>query len=103
MIGVKNKPALSTPKWYTKGMSLFLRQDQERSQLQRRIATELQAKARQQATDAEQPDGVEDSAFVADTHRSSRRLGLWLTLAAIVIGGVIWTVVVASTSSGGGL
>lgn len=70
-------------------MGLFIRQDDNRSELQRRVAAELSEKARKRAEleNMPQPDGVEDSAYIKDTQKTSPHawLWIWLILVAIVI------------------
>jgi len=43
-------------------MALYVKQSDTRSQLQEKLAAELQEKARAKAKEAELPDGVDDSA-----------------------------------------
>ena len=66
-------------------MALFLRQDDDRSELQQRLSAELQEKARKKAEIENQPrpDGVEDSNYMKDFAGPSRYLWVWVTLAVI--------------------
>lgn len=68
--------------WYNKGMGLFIRQDDNRSELQRRVAAELSEKARKRAEleNQPQPDGVNDSAYVKDTQGTSKYAWIWIIL-----------------------
>ena len=59
-------------------MALFIRQDENRSELQTRIAAELQEKARKKAKEAELPDGVKDSAYIKGTTQTSRSAWIWI-------------------------
>jgi hypothetical protein len=68
--------------WYNEGMGLFIRQDDNRSELQRRVAAELNEKARKRAEleNKPQPDGVKDSAYVQDTQVTSKYAWIWIIL-----------------------
>lgn len=71
-----------------KGMALFVRQDENRSELQQRLAEELREKARKRAEDkGERPDGVEDSNYLKDTKTTTSLAWVWaiIALAAIAI------------------
>ena len=74
-------------------MALFVRQDDNRSELQERLATELQDRAKKKAEEAELPDGVKDSQFVKNTQESSGLLWLWIVLGALLLIGAIYLVV----------
>ena len=68
-------------------MGLYIRQDDKRSELQERLAAELQEKAKKRAELENQPrpDGVKDSTYMRDFTGSSRLLWVWLVIAVIVI------------------
>ena len=74
-------------------MALFVRQDENRTELQKRVASELQDRARKKAEEAELPDGVDDSQFIKGTKETSSLLGVWLVVAALAIGAVIFLVI----------
>jgi len=74
-------------------MALFVRQDENRSELQNKLATELQERARQKAKEAELPDGVTDSQYIKNTKQSSGLLWLWLLIGAFVVVGSIYLVI----------
>jgi len=74
-------------------MALFVRQDDVRSELQQRIAAELQEKAKNKAREDERPDGVDDAAFMKGTKNTSSLLGVWLLIAAVTIGLIIWLII----------
>lgn len=72
-------------------MALFLRQDDNRSELQRRIAAELRDKAKKRAELEEKPvDGVEDSAYLKGTKRTTTLAAVWMAIVVLVIGLLIW-------------
>lgn len=74
---------------YNGPMGLFIRQDDNRSELQRRVAAELSEKARKRAEleNMPQPDGVDDSAYIKDTQKTSPYAWIWavVVIAAIII------------------
>ena len=76
---------VSKHEWYNKGMGLFIRQDDNRSELQRRVAAELSEKARKRAELENQPqvDGVKDSAYIKDTQMTSKNAWIWIWLIAV--------------------
>lgn len=74
-------------------MSLYLKQQDTRSDLQKQIAKELQEKAKRKAAEAELPDGVDDSRYIEGTRKTTSLAWLWLILAVIVIGVVVWLLV----------
>ena len=77
-------------------MALFVRQDENRSELQQRLATELQDRARKKAEEAELPDGVTDSQFIKGTKETTGLLGLWLVVGGLAIGAVIFLIIKTS-------
>ncbi|MFZ3009819.1 MAG: hypothetical protein WA030_02245 [Candidatus Microsaccharimonas sp.] len=74
-------------------MALFVRQDENRTELQTRIAAELQEKARKKAEEAELPDGVTDSEYIKNTKQTSKLAWVWLVVFVIVAGLIIWLIV----------
>lgn len=81
-------------------MGLYVRQDEQRTKLQEKIAADLRAKAAERAkTDIEGPqyDGEKDADIVQDTHSSSAAmLAVWLGIGVLVIGAVIFLIVQSS-------
>jgi hypothetical protein len=76
-------------------MALFVRQDENRTELQKRVATELQDRARKKAEEAELPDGVDDSAYIKGTEQSNGLLWLWLVVAGLAVAAIIFLVIKA--------
>lgn len=79
-------------------MALFIRQDEERSELQKRLATELQEKARKSTEEKNrQVDGVEDSSYI----EGLKKPGRYSALVAILIVGfallIIWLTILDSS------
>ena len=77
-------------------MALFVRQDENRSELQQRLATELQDRARKKAEEAELPDGITDSQFIKGTKETTNLLGVWLVVGALAIGAIIFLIIKTS-------
>lgn len=63
-------------------MALFIRQNEERSELQRRLAAELQEKAKQRAQgdDVARPDGVDDSRYIEGTKETTSLAWVWIAI-----------------------
>ncbi len=70
-------------------MGILLRQNDNRSQYQERIAAELRERAKQQAMGSEPLDQSKDSNYVKNTSGTSERLWVWLVGAGIAIAIVI--------------
>ena len=77
-------------------MALFVRQDENRSELQKRLATELQERAKQKAKEVERPDGVDDSEFIKGTKQTTSLAWVWILIAIAIIGLVIWLIATSS-------
>lgn len=74
-------------------MSLFMKQTESRSELQDKLAKELQERAKGKAIETEQPDGVTDSAYLKDTKGTSSLAWVWLLIGVATIVLVIWLIV----------
>ncbi|TAL14328.1 hypothetical protein EPN95_03410 [Patescibacteria group bacterium] len=74
-------------------MALFIRQNDNRSQLQEKLAAELQERAKQKAQKADLPDGVTDSAYIKDTKQTTSLAWLWILIILSVLGLVLWLVI----------
>ncbi len=72
-------------------MSLYLKQQDTRSQLQERLAKELQERAKTKAN-PETPDGVDDSQFIKGTKQTSSLAWVWVVIALFAIGLVVWII-----------
>ena len=67
-------------------MAVFIRQDDERSKLQERIATELREKSKAKGQpDPELPDGVEDTNYLKDTKQTTSLAWVWVVIAIIAV------------------
>ena len=77
-------------------MGLYVKQNQNRTELQERIAAELQEKARQKAQSSDRPDGVDDSRYIEGTKQTTGLALGWLVIGVAVVGVTLW-LVIAST------
>lgn len=76
-------------------MALYLKQDDHRTDLQKRVAAELQAKAREPKP-GDRPDGVDDSQYIKGTKQTTTLAGVWVAIAVLAFAALIWLVVIAS-------
>lgn len=74
-------------------MSLHMKQSDTRSQLQDKLAKELQDRAKQKAFESEMTDGVEDSAYLKDTKSTSSLAWVWVVIVLAIIVLAIWLLV----------
>ncbi len=76
-------------------MALFMNQQNERTELQKRIAAELAEKAKKKSleADSDRPDGVTDSAYLEKTKTTTSLAWVWILIAFATIGIIIWLVV----------
>lgn len=79
-------------------MSLFMNQETERTELQKRIAAELAEKAKKKSLEptGDRPDGVSDSAYLEQTKRTTSLAWVWILIALAAIGILIWLVVISA-------
>lgn len=74
-------------------MALFVNNpNDQRSQLQERIAAEMQERARKKALESELPDGVEDSAYIKGTKQTTTLAWAWVLIVLLVIAAAIFLV-----------
>lgn len=78
-------------------MALFIRQDDERSQLQKQVAAELLRKTRDNSLKAKRPDGVDDSQYIKSTKNTTSLAWVWIVVFVIFIGIIIWLTVLSGT------
>lgn len=76
-------------------MALFVNQQNERTELQKRIAAELAEKAKKKSLDAERdrPDGITDSAYLEKTKTTTSLAWVWVLIAIAAVAALIWLVV----------
>lgn len=89
---VYHKHNQSRTKWYSSGMGI-LRQQETRTELQQKLAAELQERAKQKAKTFDQPDGVTDSAYIKGTKQTSNFAWVWMLVCLAIVGVVVWLIV----------
>ena len=77
-------------------MGLYVKQSDTRSQLQEKLAKDLQDRAREKAKQADLPDGVDDSAYIQGTKVTSSLGWVWIVIIAAIFGIAIWLIVVSA-------
>lgn len=78
-------------------MGLYLKQNENRSELQQRLDAELRAKANaKRARDTDSPDGVDDSAYIENTKQTTSLAGVWVLLLIVALVLFVGFVIVAS-------
>ncbi|MGY4893479.1 MAG: hypothetical protein ACO1N2_02155 [Candidatus Saccharimonadota bacterium] len=73
-------------------MSLYLKQSETRSQLQEKLAKELQDRAKEKAKTFDQPDGVTDSQYLKDTKQTTSLAWAWVAIVIAVVVLAIWII-----------
>ncbi len=73
-------------------MALFIKQQDDRTELQNRLATELQERARQRAKDTDMPDGVSDSQYIKGTKQTTSLAWVWVIIIIVAAVLVIWLI-----------
>jgi hypothetical protein len=68
-------------------MALFIRQNEDRSKLQERLAAELREKAARarEESDNTLPDGVQDTNYLKDTKETTSLAWIWVVIVVFVI------------------
>ena len=76
-------------------MALFMNQQNDRSELQKRIAAELAEKAKKKSLDTtgDRPDGVSDSAYLEQTKTTTSLAWVWALIVIASLGLILWLVV----------
>ncbi|MBC7512766.1 hypothetical protein H7142_03875 [Candidatus Saccharibacteria bacterium] len=79
-------------------MALFMNQQNERTELQKRIAAELAEKSKKRALEgsSDRPDGITDSAYLEKTKTTTSLAWVWIVLIVAAVGIGIWLVVASS-------
>lgn len=76
-------------------MALFIRQDENRTELQKRLAAELQDRAKKNSKLTDRPDGVEDSQYIEGTKKTTSLAWAWLLIIIMTVGIIIWLTVIS--------
>lgn len=77
-------------------MGLYVKQSDTRSQLQEKLAKDLQDRAREKAKQADLPDGVNDSRYIEGTKVTSSLGWVWILIIAAIVGIALWLIVVSA-------
>ncbi len=81
-------------------MGIILKQDENRSELQKRVAQQLTEKAKKKDPNpADLPDGVDDSAYMKNTKQTSGLAMLWIVIVVIGVGALIWYIIASGNQS----
>lgn len=76
-------------------MALFIKQNDERSELQKQLAAELQRRAKETSRLADRPDGVDDSQYIKGTKATTSLAWVWAIIIVIAAGVIIWLTVIS--------
>jgi hypothetical protein len=76
-------------------MALFIRQDENRTELQKRLAAELQDRAKKNSKLTDRPDGVDDSQYIEGTKKTTSLAWAWLLIIIMTVGIIIWLMVIS--------
>lgn len=74
-------------------MALHIQRNDQRSQLQEKIAAELQEKAKKTQQLTERPDGVSDSNYMKDSKQTTSLAWAWALIGVATVGVIIWLVI----------
>lgn len=75
-------------------MALFIQQNDDRSKLQERLASELREKAKARSQiDPTHMDGVQDTNYLKDTKQTTSLAWVWIVIILFVIAGVVTFIV----------
>lgn len=78
-------------------MALFIRQSEDRSKLQEKLAAELQEKARARADSAmDAPDGVDDSEYLKGTKTTTSLAWVWVVIVLLALAAFFFVMFVQS-------
>ena len=81
---------------YTIYMGLYIKKDfEERTELQNRLAAELQERARLKPQSNELPDGVDDSQYIKGTKTTTSLALVWIILLFLSISVAIWLIIIS--------
>jgi thiaminase len=70
-------------------MGILVKQNENRSQYQERLAAELRERAKQQAITSEPMDQTKHSNYLKNTAQTSDRLWLWAAIAVLLLIGFV--------------
>lgn len=71
-------------------MGLFVEQNSNRTKLQERLAAELNEKAKKQSlTTTDRPDGIDDSAYIEGTKRTTSLAWIWVLIIVVAVAAAV--------------
>lgn len=73
-------------------MGIIYNQENNRSDLQKRLAQELSEKAKKKSKspDGDLPDGVDDSAYIEGTKKTTSLAWVWVLIIVIGTAALVW-------------
>lgn len=72
-------------------MGLFVQQNSNRTKLQERLAAELSEKAKKKSlNEIERPDGVDDSAYIENTKRTTSLAWVWILIVIAAVAAALY-------------
>ncbi len=74
-------------------MGILVKLDEQRSELQQRIATELQAKAAKQPDPVDLPDGVTDSQYLKGSKKTTSLAAIWIIILVLALAAALWLII----------
>lgn len=82
-------------KWYTLDMALFMNQEGDRSELQKRLAAELADKAKKKSQLADLPPAkdLDDSHYLKDTKQTTGLAWLWILVIAAFLAAIVYLLI----------
>ncbi|MEI7539456.1 MAG: hypothetical protein WCJ36_01645 [Candidatus Saccharibacteria bacterium] len=78
-------------------MALFVNQNDQRTELQKKIAAELQAKVIDRSRLADRPDGVDDSQYIEGMKKTTSLAWAWAIIIIAILGIIVWLTVLSVT------
>jgi hypothetical protein len=77
-------------------MGIIVNQQDNRTELQKKIAAELSEKAKKKHDyTGERPDGVDDSAYIEGTKKTTSLAWVWILIVAIAVIAAVWLFIVS--------
>lgn len=74
-------------------MGLYTKQEVERTELQKRVAEELQDEAKRARRLADEPDLVEDSAYMHGMKKTTSLAWLWVVIVVAAVALIVYSAV----------
>lgn len=74
-------------------MGLYTKQEVERTELQKRVAEELQDKAKRSKQLADEPDLVEDAAYLKGTKKTTSLAWVWTLILIAIVALIVYSAI----------